>query len=149
MPQQMNPEQVRALLKTIDAGPDEAVKKEVFTQLGHACFHSNHLDGWVEAYKGDMKRFLEDINVRHDSPYWESLVYSADKRRLILTGKEVEECACPFAACSAPPLSLCNYCCKSFQQEIFGALLGRPVEVTITAAYLWGDRRCSSRIEIK
>ena len=148
MPEQMNQEQVRNLLKHIDASPDEALKMAVFTQLGHECFTCNHLDQWIDGFKGDVQKFLDDINVQHNSRYWESLVYSADKSQLILTGREVDQCACSFAGCSAPPLSLCNYCCKSFQQEIFKSLLGKQVEVIITESFLWGNRRCSTIIEI-
>jgi len=149
MSQPMNQEQVRNLLKHIDASMDETVKSAIFTQLGHECFHSNHLDQWIDEFKGDVQRFLDSINIDHQSPYWESLVFSADKSRLTLTGREVTGCACPFADCSAPPLSLCNYCCKSFQQEIFSALFGKPVEVTITESFLWGNRRCSTIIDIR
>ena len=149
MPQQMNQEQVKNLLKYVDAALDETVKRNVFTQLGHECFRCNHLDRWLEEFNGDVQMFLDRINVQHQSVYWESLVFSADKSRLTLTGKEVAECACPFAGCSAAPLSLCSYCCKSFQEEIFKSLLGKPVEVTITESYLRGDRRCSTIIDVK
>jgi hypothetical protein len=145
----MNQEQVKNLLKHIDATFDETVKMNVFTQLGHECFYCNHLDQWINEYNGDVQKFLDDINVQHQSRYWESLVFSADKSQLILTGKEVDQCACAFAECSAPPLSLCNYCCKGFQEEIFKSLLGKKVEVTITEAFLWGDRRCSTVIAIR
>jgi predicted ArsR family transcriptional regulator len=149
MPGAINPEQVMNLLKYIDAEMDETIKAEVFSHLGHECFYSNHRDQWIDSFAGDVERFLDVINVQQRSPYWESLVFSEDKTRLTLTGREVDQCACPFAACSAPALSLCNYCCKNFQQVIFSSLLGRPVEVTITAAYLLGDKRCSTLIEIK
>lgn len=149
MSRAMNQEQVKNLLKYIDAQADETLKDNVFSRLGHECFYSNHLDQWVDGFKGDVQGFLDRINIQHQSTYWESLVFSADQTRLILTGKEVDGCACSFAECSAPPLSLCNYCCKNFQQMIFGSLLGKQVEVTITEAYLMGDRRCSTIIEIR
>jgi hypothetical protein len=149
MPLQMNLGQVRNLLKHIDATLDETVKMRIFTQLGHECFHCNHFDRWIEKFKGDVQKFMDSINVQHQSVYWESLVFSADQSQLSLTGREVDKCACPFADCSAPPLSLCNYCCKSFQEEIFKSLFGKQVEVTITESYLWGNRRCSTVIDIR
>jgi len=94
------------------------------------------------------KKFLDNINVQHNSKFWESLVFSADQSRLILTGKEVDGCACSYAAGDAPPLALCNHCCKNFQQELFSYLLGKPVEVTITESYLLGGKRCSTIIDI-
>jgi hypothetical protein len=149
MPQKINQEQGKNLLKYIDDTLDETVKMNIFSQLGHECFHCNHLDQWIDEFKGDVEKFLDSIKVRHQSRYWESLVFSTDKSQLTLTGKEVDECACPFADCSAPPLSLCHYCCKSFQEEIFKSLLDKQVEVTITESYLWGNRRCSTVIAIR
>jgi predicted ArsR family transcriptional regulator len=66
----------------------------------------------------------------------------------VLTGKKVLGCACAFADCAQPPRALCDYCCKNFQQELFGMLLGREVEVEITAAYLYGDDRCNTIIHV-
>jgi hypothetical protein len=145
----MNQEQVNNLLKYIDTALDETTKIKIFTQLGHDCFFCRHTNRWVDQFEGDVQKFLDDINVQHKSTFWESLVFSADKKRLILTGKEVDGCACTYAACEAPPLALCNHCCKSFQQELFSYLLGKPVEVIITESYLLGNQRCSTIIEIK
>lgn len=149
MPRAMNQEQVRNLLIHIDSQMDETTKEEIFSQLGHECFYSNHLDQWVDGFEGDIQKLLDTVNVQHRSTYWERLVFSADRSRLTLTGKEVERCACSFAECGDPPLSLCNYCCKHFQQLIFGSILGKRVEVTITESYLRGDKRCSTVIEIR
>jgi hypothetical protein len=144
----INQDQVNNLLKYIDATLDEAAKINLFTQLGHDCFYCRHHDQWVDQFKGDAQKFLDNINIHHQSTFWESLIFTADKSRLILTGKEVDGCACSFAACEAPPLALCNHCCKSFQQELFTYLLGKPVEVTITESYLLGNKRCSTIIDI-
>jgi hypothetical protein len=143
-----NQDQVTKLLKFIDSSIDEPAKIKIFTQLGHDCFYSRHIDGWVAGFQGDVQLFLDNVNLHHKSKYWESLVFSEDGRRLILTGKEVDGCACSYAACEAPPLALCNHCCRSFQQELFGTLLGKPVKVTITASYLLGNKRCSTVIDI-
>jgi len=145
----MNHEQVRDLLKHIDATQNETVKSNIFAQLGYGCFHTRQLKQWIDGFDGDVELFLDNINVEHKSRYWESLIFSSDKKQLILTGKEVDGCACAFADCDDPPLSLCNYCCKNFQQELFKYLLHKPVDVTITASYLRGDRRCNTIIEIR
>jgi len=149
MPQAVNADQIKNLLKHIDASTDESMKRSVFSQLGCECFLCNHLDHWIDDFKGDVQVFLDSINVQHQSKYWESLTFSADKTNLILTGKIVDKCACSFAECDAPPLSLCNYCCKSFQQNIFESLLGKQVDIIITESYLRGDQRCSTIIQIR
>jgi hypothetical protein len=144
----MNQDQVKNILKFIDASQSEAVKISVFGQLGRECFHCLKVDAWVGQFQGDVQAFLDRINVQQASKYWEKLEFTEDGQALVLTGRKVQGCACAFADCDQPPLSLCHYCCKSFQEEIFGALLGRKVEVTITDAYLLGGERCSTIIHL-
>jgi hypothetical protein len=148
MPQEMNQEQVKNLLKFIDASEDEAVKQRVFGQLGHECFCARKLDAWIQPYRGDVQAFLDRVNVMQASKYWERLEFTADRATLVLTGRKVQGCACAFADCFQPPHALCHYCCKNFQQEMFGMLLGRPVEVHITESYLLGGERCSTTIQL-
>ena len=148
IPQEMNQEQVRNILKFIDASQDESVKESIFGQLGHECFYARKLDNWISQYSGDVQAFLDRVNVQHASKYWERLEFPEDGTVLVLTGKKVEGCACAFADCSQPPQSLCHYCCKNFQQELFGMLLGQKVEVKITESYLLGDERCSTTIHL-
>ena len=54
-PQEMNQEQVRNILKFIDASQDEGVKESVFSRLGHECFYARHLDDWIGQYTGDVQ----------------------------------------------------------------------------------------------
>jgi hypothetical protein len=148
IPQEMNQEQVRNILKFIDASQSESVKNSIFSRLGHECFCARKLDEWIEQYSGDVQAFLDRVNVQRASKYWERLEFSEDGTTLTLTGKKVQGCACAFADCAQPPLSLCHYCCKNFQQELFGTLLGQKVEVRITEAYLLGDERCSTTVHL-
>ena len=148
VPQEMNQEQVKNILKFIDASQSESVKNSIFSQLGHECFYARKLDGWIGQYRGDVQAFLDRVNIQHASKYWERLEFTEDRTMLILTGKKVQGCACAFADCSQPPQSLCHYCCKNFQQELFGMLLGQKVEVTITESYLLGGERCSTTIHL-
>lgn len=148
VPQEMNHEQVKRLLKFIGASQSEAVKESLFGQLGYECFHARNLDKWVGQYAGDVQAFLDYVNVHHKSRYWERLEFNADRTALVLTGRKVLGCACAFADCARPPRALCDYCCKGFQEEYFGTLLGRKVEVEVTEAYLFGDERCSTILHI-
>jgi len=148
LPQDMNQTQVINILKFIEASQSDSVKERIFSQLGHECFYARKLDDWIRPYTGDVQKFLDWVNIQQASKYWEKLEYTEDHTTLILTGKKVKGCACAFADCSRPPQSLCHYCCKNFQQELFGMLLGQQVEVEITAAYLLGDERCSTKIHL-
>lgn len=148
-PQTMNQDQVRNILKFIDASQSNPVKNEIFSQLGYECFYARQLDKrWIDQYRGNVQAFLDWVNIQQASKYWEKLEFSEDRSELVLTGKKVQGCACAFADCSEPPLSLCFSCCKNFQQELFGLLLGQKVEVSITASYLLGDERCNTIIRV-
>ncbi len=147
-PQEINQEQMKNVLKFVDTSQSEPVKSALFGRLGHACFYARKLDEWIAQYQGDVQAFLDRINIQHASKYWERLEFTEDRTMLVLTGRKVQACACEFADCPQPPQSLCHYCCKAFQQELFGMLLGRPVEVTITASYLLGGERCSTTIHL-
>jgi predicted hydrocarbon binding protein len=146
---EMEPGQVQNLLKYIDATQSEEVKRGIFDRLGRECFTAHRLDKWIETYRGNVQAFLDWVNQQQASEYWERLEYSQDGRSLILTGRVVEGCACAFANCPNPPLSLCHFCCKGFQEAVFQALLGQEVEVEITEAYMLGHQRCSTVIHIK
>jgi hypothetical protein len=145
---EINQDQVKNILRYIDSSQSEPIKTDIFSQLGRECFCTRKLDKWVESYHGDVQAFLDRVNIQNASPYWERLEFTEDRKTLILTGRKVERCACEFANCPEPPQSLCLYCCKSLQQELFGALLGRKVEVTITDSYLLGGERCSTTIHL-
>ena len=144
----MNRDQVNGLLKFIDSTQSKSVRKSIFNELGSKCYSTRGLDKWIEPYKGNIQAFLDRVNVEKKSTYWESLVFKEDHKVLTLTGKEVKGCACAFADTPEPPKSLCYYCCKNFQQELFGNLLGKKVNVEITESWLLGDKRCSTRIHI-
>ena len=148
VPIEMNQEQVINILKFIDASQPEAVKERIFSQLGQECFACRKVGAWIETFDGDLQALMDWVNIEKASKYWESLECSRDHGAIILTGKKVEGCACAFADCPQPPQSLCHYCCKRFQQEIFGALLGQQVSVEITEAFLLGGERCSTRIHL-
>jgi hypothetical protein len=55
VPQEMNHEQVRNLLKFVDSSQSEEVKESVFGQLGYECFHARNLDKWIGQYEGDVQ----------------------------------------------------------------------------------------------
>lgn len=145
VPAEMNQEQVKNLLKFIDATQSEKIKKTIFGQLGRQCFYCLKLDKWLKEFKGNPQ-VLDRVNVHHKSKYWQSLKFSKDKKKLILTGRKVKDCVCAFADCAKPPMSLCYYCCKNFQQEFFRTLFGKKVDVKITKSYLLGNERCSTVI---
>lgn len=146
---EMNQEQVKRVLGYIDQTQPENVKDNIFSQLGHQCFQTRGIRDWVLSYAGNVQAFLDRVNVEQQSPYWERLEFNDEGSILYLTGKQIQKCACAFAEMVDPPVALCTYCCKAFQEDIFSTLLGRPVTVEITASFLLGDDRCSTAIHLQ
>jgi hypothetical protein len=143
----MSATQVQNVLRFIDEAQSEAVKRAVFGRLGRECFYTRNLDEWIDQFTDNPQAYLDRVNIEHKSPFWSRLEF-ADDRTLVLTGKKGDTCACAFAACARPPQSLCNHCCKAFQEELFGRLFGAEVEVTITESHLLGGERCSTVIRM-
>ncbi len=145
---ELNPQQIKNVFAYIDAHQSEEVKKDVFEKLGQECFHS--LKGWVDSIGAhNIQKVMEDVNIRELSPYWEKLQFNEDRSILYLTGRKVERCACALGNVENPPKALCNYCCKKFQEQVFGTFIGKEVKVEITESYILGGERCSTAIHIK
>lgn len=145
---EMNKEQVVKILDYIDSSQNDEVKRDIFCQLGNECFALGHSREWGMSYSDDIQRLLDDINIHGKSPYWEKLEFNNDNSILFLTGKKVNRCVCAFGNCKAPPKSLCLYCCKTFQENLFGMLFRRKVEVEITESSILGGERCSTAIHL-
>lgn len=144
---ELNPQQMKNVFAYIDSGQSEEVKKDIFEKLGQECFLISK--GWVDSIGQDIRKLMDDVNSRGLSPYWEKLQFNEDQSILYLTGRKVERCACALGSLEHPPRSLCNYCCKKFQEQVFGAFLGRAVTVEITESYILGGERCSTAIHIR
>ncbi|MGD8787256.1 MAG: hypothetical protein PVJ60_07515 [Phycisphaerales bacterium] len=146
--QQVNQEQIIRLLKFIEKNVDKPTSRKIFYKLGYECFHSRNLDKWIKGYKPDIDRFFDWVN-SGNSRYWEKLEYDKENSRIKVTAKKFSSCVCAYAQCPEPPKSLCHYCCKALQVELFEALLDKKVEVKIDSAILLGDERCCTTIYVK
>jgi hypothetical protein len=144
----MNKTQIRELLKFIDSSVNEKDKKGIFNKLGTECFYSRNLDQWIAGFKDNTDEYFDRVQ-RGESKYWEKLEYDKKQSVITLIGRKSQTCACAYSKCDNPPESLCNYCCKRFQEEIFGTLLDKKVEVRIDESILLGGERCSTTIFVK
>jgi len=131
----MNKNQVRQLLKYIDSSINESDKEKIFNKLGTECLYSRNYDKWVVSFKENQEEFFNRVK-RGESRYWEKLEYDKEKSVITLTGRKFQSCVC----------ELCNYCCKSLQEELFGLLLGKNVNVRIDESIILGGERCSTTI---
>jgi hypothetical protein len=142
----MNQVQMKNMFKYFDTYEDQKIKSDIFCRLSCECYKT--IKEWVESFQGNVQRFLDFVNIGKKSPWWESLLFNDDKTILNLTGKVVDKCACALGDIENPPKALCSICCKSFQEQIFGTLFNRKVEVEITESSILGGKRCSTAIHI-
>ena len=141
----MNKNQVRQLLKFIDSSINKSDKKKIFSKLGIECLYTRNLDKWVVSFKNNQEEFFNRVK-RGGSKYWEKLEYDKEKSVITLVGRKFQSCVCEYGQCNEPPKSLCNYCCKRFQEELFGILLEKNVNVRIDESIILGGERCSTTI---
>jgi len=143
---EMNKEQMKNMFQYFDDYKNEKVKEDIFCHLGHECFKTAKT--WVESFGGNVQKFIDEVNIENKSPWWEKFEFNTGKSILYLTGKVVDKCVCALGDVAKPPKSLCNYCCKTFQEDIFGTLFNKKVNVEITESSILGGKRCSTAIYI-
>ena len=138
--------QIRNVLCYIDSSMDESVKKRIFERLGAEHLTHPGFINYINETKKDLKGYFDRINASNDT-YWEKIEYHPETSTIKITGKPFDRCACSYAQCENPPLSLCNYCCIGFQKIMFEMLLDKPViKVRQDESYLLGGKRCSVTI---
>jgi hypothetical protein len=145
----LNAIQIKNLLSYIDSSFDENIKEKIFCKLGDECYNLSGTDDWIKNFKNNHQKLIESINNDNLSPYWERLEFIENDSILVLTGKKVTKCACALGNSANPPKSLCNYCCKSYQKNIFSNFFNKNVEIEITESFILGGERCSTKIYIK
>jgi hypothetical protein len=145
---EMNKEQVVRILNFIDATKNEEAKQDIFCQLGNECFMLGHSTDWGMSFNNDHQKLFDEINIKGITPYWKKLEFNEDKTILYLTGKKVTGCVCSFGNSKTPPKSLCLYCCKTFQENLFGTVFNKKVRVEITESSILGGERCSTAIHL-
>ena len=141
----MNKEQIRAVMKFIDSSVNESDRARIFQKLGAECYNSRNLEGWINSFKDNQDEFFDRVN-RGESRYWERLEYDKEKSVITLIGRKGGTCACQYGQGEQPPKSLCNHCCKRFQEKIFEHLLEKKVDVWIDESFILGSDRCSTTI---
>ena len=117
-------------------------RKEIIEELGRECAKDNQ-DFYLK-YKDNIEGFFAEIKAR----WIESAEYNREERTIKLIGKKTGACGCPFVDKSLITKDLCG-CSLGYQKEVYGAILGRPVESDILESVLYGGERCSFLITVK
>jgi len=123
---------------------DESIKQKVFGKLGYECFYCTNAVTWIKSM--NLTGLIETVN-KGNSSRWEKIEYSPENKVLKVTGRK-SPCNCVYSQGQKPPKSLCNYCCKSFMQELFGTLFEKKVKATIDESIILGGERCSATFKI-
>ncbi len=139
--------QVQNVLSYIDSTMDESTKKNIFERLGYEHTTKDSFKNWINGNKNNLKGFFDYINSHtNTNSDWEKIEYDPILSTIKITGKPADRCACPYAQAANPPKSLCNYCCKNFQKNMFEMLLDKTVKVQLDETFLLGGKRCSVTI---
>ncbi|MBN1407022.1 MAG: hypothetical protein JW956_04505 [Calditrichaceae bacterium] len=141
--------QIQNVLSYIDSSMNESVKRKIFEKLGVEHITNKDFKNWILENRKNLQGFFDRINTGNDT-YWEKIEYNPITSAIIIIGKSVDKCACPYAQHENPPIALCDYCCTGFQKAMFEMLLDKPVtKVKVDESYLYGGKRCSSTMFIK
>jgi hypothetical protein len=143
--QDIHQKHVINFLKFIETDLNKKNVEKLYGRLGYECFYSRGLDKWVKSFNKNIDEFFDRVN-RGDSKYWEKLEFDKENGQIKVKSRKFISCVCGFAQCENPPISLCNLCCKRFQEEIFQTLLQRKVNVRIDESILLGNERCCTTI---
>jgi len=142
--------QIQNVLSYIDSSMDESIKKNIFERIGYEHTTEDSFINWINGTKNNVKDLFDYINSQTDkNSHWEKIEYDPVLSTLKITGKPADRCACPYAQAANPPKSLCNYCCKNFQKNMFEMLLDKPVKVQLDETFLLGGKRCSVTIFVE
>ncbi len=145
--EEINKVQITELLKFIDSLVNEKDKKRIYKELGKQCLYSGNYNKWIVGFKNNIDEFFDMIQ-GDEASYRDKLEHDTEKSIITLIGKKNDACTCGYADCEDPPRSLCNYCCKRFQEKMFGLLLNIKVDVRIEESILLGVERCTTTIFI-
>jgi predicted hydrocarbon binding protein len=125
--------QVAHLVRIMAAGPAVPACTEALEQTGRECAK---LGGLGAKFKGDPQGYFATARKAWGTDFqW-------DKAKGIVTVAVAEgPCGCPLVDAKRTPAFWCH-CSAGYQKEIFSAVFGRPVQVSLKESKLAGARRC-------
>lgn len=131
---------VRDVIQAMDEHLEEEARIELLEACGRACARIGPVRA-AEACRGDVDRFLAILRRWHGG---EELVQrEGDVIRVVC-----DKCLCELVKDAPAGLSgtYC-YCSLGWMKEVFGTVVGGPVEVSLLESFRRGDQQC--RFEIR
>jgi hypothetical protein len=116
-------------------------RDKIIEELGREC--AKEYKDFYMKYKDNIEGFFEEIKAR----WIESAVYNKEEKTIQLVGKKTGSCGCPLVNKSLISKEFCK-CSLGYQKEVYGMILGRPIESEIVESVLYGGERCSFLIHV-
>jgi hypothetical protein len=132
---------IAKLIEGMDGKLDKETMASLLEDMGRYCAKRNS-ENYIK-FKGDLNGYLKSIET------WVEKTEHDEKNGIItLIGKKNSNCFCPFVDISKMPKEFCN-CTKGWNKEIYGDIVGKPVDVKIDTTVLWGGESCNFTITYK
>jgi hypothetical protein len=131
------------LVEVIGKELDEPVRKRIFNSLGRECALQYRATTF-EKYKGDLKGFLASAQ---GSGGWMAKAEYDERAGVITITDRSKNCTCPLVTKGLTSGLQCE-CTLGWQEQTYGAILGRRVKASVGESILRGSDKCVFRIEI-
>lgn len=132
---------IAKLIESMNGNIDKGVLASLLENMGRHCAKEN--SEYYVKFKGDLNGYLKNLE-----EWVEKAEHDEENGIVKIAGKKNNSCYCPFVDISKMPKEFCN-CTKGWNQEIYEAIIGKPVDVTIDTTVLWGGESCSFTITYK
>jgi hypothetical protein len=131
--------QVAKMVGFMSAGTTAPACADILEKTGRECAK---VTGIVARFKGDPDGYFASARTAWGTDFqW-------NKETGIVTVAVAEgECGCPLVDAKRTPAFFCN-CSVGYQKESFGAVFGRPVQVSLKESKLAGSKRCVFEVRL-
>ena len=131
------------LVEIVGKELDEPTRKRVFNSLGRECALQYRATTF-DKYKGDLKGFLD---FAQGSGGWMAKAVYDERAGVIMIIDRSQSCTCPLVKKGLTSGLQCE-CTLGWQEQTYGAILGRRVKASVGESILRGSDKCVFRIEI-
>jgi hypothetical protein len=131
------------LVEVLGRELDETTRNRLFHGLGRECALQFRARTF-EKYKGDLEGFLADA--KGPGGWMAAAEYDKKAGKITITDSS-KNCTCPLVKKGITSGLQCE-CTLGWQEQTYGAILGRRVKATLAESILRGGDKCVFRIEI-
>jgi len=132
--------QLAKLVGFMAASPTAPACAHLVGKTGRECAK---LGGMGKTFKGNPAGYFDEARRSYGTGFqW-------DRENGLVTVTVPEgECGCPLVDVRRMPAFWCN-CSVGYQEEVFEAVFGRPVEVSLQASKLGGSKTCVFEVRLR